>query len=383
MSFFKRKKKQTTEYITEQEKPPVQDDIKKRVPQDIKSCCEQMIEAARELKEEQDEYRVVTDYLKDIQLLEELEEDEYAEIRSAAEKLRNLDRARNEYQNSERRISDVQFIQMQQEEDRIPDAILRLQSNESYQASIKRDMNRLEGEKTEWQYNKLELLRQQKLLRGASFALLGIFAMCVAILFVLQTGFRQDTKIAWLVILFLAAVCGVGIFIKMSLNETEIRQSEVNMNYAIELLNKITFKYVNITNAVDYAREKYHVKNSYELNYLWEQYLCEVREREKFKQTNEDLQYFNTKLVRLLKRYRLYDAQVWVNQTSALVDKKEMVEVKHSLIVRRQRLRSRMEINVRNLKDLRNRIDKMLTKQNMYTPEIRDIIDSIDQLNVS
>lgn len=383
MSFFKRKKKQTIEYITEQEKPPVQDDIKKRVPQDIKSCCEQMIEAARELKEEQDEYRVVTDYLKDIQLLEELEEDEYAEIRSAAEKLRNLDRARNEYQNSERRISDVQFIQMQQEEDRIPDAILRLQSNESYQASIKRDMNRLEGEKTEWQYNKLELLRQQKLLRGASFALLGIFAMCVAILFVLQTGFRQDTKIAWLVILFLAAVCGVGIFIKMSLNETEIRQSEVNMNYAIELLNKITFKYVNITNAVDYAREKYHVKNSYELNYLWEQYLCEVREREKFKQTNEDLQYFNTKLVRLLKRYRLYDAQVWVNQTSALVDKKEMVEVKHSLIVRRQRLRSRMEINVRNLKDLRNRIDKMLTKQNMYTPEIRDIIDSIDQLNVS
>ncbi len=383
MSFFKRKKKQTTEYITEQEKPPVQDDIKKRVPQDIKSCCEQMIEAARELKEEQDEYRVVTDYLKDIQLLEELEEDEYAEIRSAAEKLRNLDRARNEYQNSERRISDVQFIQMQQEEDRIPDAILRLQSNESYQASIKRDMNRLEGEKTEWQYNKLELLRQQKLLRGASFALLGIFAMCVAILFVLQTGFRQDTKIAWLVILFLAAVCGVGIFIKMSLNETEIRQSEVNMNYAIELLNKITFKYVNITNAVDYAREKYHVKNSYELNYLWEQYLCEVREREKFKQTNEDLQYFNTKLVRLLKRYRLYDAQVWVNQASALVDKKEMVEVKHSLIVRRQRLRSRMEINVRNLKDLRNRIDKMLTKQNMYTPEIRDIIDSIDQLNVS
>lgn len=383
MSFFKRKKKQTTEYITEQEKPPVQDDIKKRVPQDIKSCCEQMIEAARELKEEQDEYRVVTDYLKDIQLLEELEEDEYAEIRSAAEKLRNLDRARNEYQNTERRISDVQFIQMQQEEDRIPDAILRLQSNESYQASIKRDMNRLEGEKTEWQYNKLELLRQQKLLRGASFALLGIFAMCVAILFVLQTGFRQDTKIAWLVILFLAAVCGVGIFIKMSLNETEIRQSEVNMNYAIELLNKITFKYVNITNAVDYAREKYHVKNSYELNYLWEQYLCEVREREKFKQTNEDLQYFNTKLVRLLKRYRLYDAQVWVNQTSALVDKKEMVEVKHSLIVRRQRLRSRMEINVRNLKDLRNRIDKMLTKQNMYTPEIRDIIDSIDQLNVS
>ena len=137
-----------------------------------------------------------------------------------------------------------------------------------------------------------------------------------------------------------------------------------------------------MTNAVDYAREKYHVKNAYELKYLWEQYLNEVKEREKFRQTNEDLEYFNTKLVRLLKRYRLYDASVWINQSSALVDKKEMVEVKHNLIVRRQKLRSRIEYNMQNIRERRDEVDRMLRKEHINTPEVRQIINSIDNLSI-
>ena len=266
-------------------------------------------------------------------------------------RIRKKDRLRDEYQNSEKRISDVQFVQMQQEEDTIPDAIIRLQTNETYQNAVKKDMNYLEGEKTEWYYNKLELLHQQKILKTLSFVLFGVFFASMVILLVLQIGFHTDTTYAWMSVILIAAVGSFCIFIKMSSNQTEIKRSEVNMNHAIVLLNKVKFKYVNVTNAVDYAREKYHVKNAYELKYLWEQYLNEVKEREKFRQTNEDLEYFNTKLVRLLKRYRLYDASVWINQSSALVDKKEMVEVKHNLIVRRQKLRSRIEYNMQNIRE--------------------------------
>ena len=106
----------------------------------------------------------------------------------------------------------------------------------------------------------------------------------------------------------------------------------------------------------------------------------ELKEREKFRQANEDLEYYNTKLVRLLKRYRLYDANVWVNQSSALIDKKEMVEVKHNLIVRRQKLRSRIEYNADNIRNKRAEVDRLLKKEHIDTQEIRQIIDSIDQL---
>lgn len=389
MGFFKRRKKNRIKADTlalESLKLGKEGDAKeeaegkKKIQHEIIGYCEQIIESTKEMEEEKAEYRIVTDYLNDIQMLEDLPENEMAEIRDAAENVQKLDRLRDEYQNAEKRISDSQFVQMQQEEDRIPDAILRLQTNETYQNTIKKDMNYLEGEKNEWYYNKLELIHQQKVLKILSFVLVGILVVCMAVLVVLQIGFKSDITYAWLVVILLAAVCGFSIFIKMSSNQMEIRRSEVNMNHAITLLNKVKFKYVNITNAVDYAREKYHVKNSYELKYLWEQYLNEVKDREKFRQTNEDLEYFNTKLVRLLKKYQLYDAKVWMNQSSALVDKKEMVEVKHNLIVRRQRLRSQIEYHVQNIKEQRAAIDKMLKRENIYTAEIKEIIDSIDRL---
>ena len=354
----------------------------KKVQHYILDCCEQIIEASKEIEEEKAEYKIVTDYLNDIQILEDLPDEEADAIRGAAENVQKLDRLRDEYQNSEKRISDVQFVQMQQEEDTIPDAIIRLQTNETYQNAVKKDMNYLEGEKTEWYYNKLELLHQQKILKMLSFVLFGVFFASMVILLVLQIGFHTDTTYAWMSVILIAAVGSFCIFIKMSSNQTEIKRSEVNMNHAIVLLNKVKFKYVNVTNAVDYAREKYHVKNAYELKYLWEQYLNEVKEREKFRQTNEDLEYFNTKLVRLLKRYRLYDASVWINQSSALVDKKEMVEVKHNLIVRRQKLRSRIEYNMQNIRERRDEVDRMLRKEHINTPEVRQIINSIDNLSI-
>lgn len=351
---------------------------KKKVQDYIMNCCGQIVEAGKELEEEQAEYRIVTDYLNDIQLLEDLPKEDLKEIRSTAESVQALSRQREEYKNAEKKISDVQFIQMQQEEERIPAAIKRLKENEEYQSAVKRDMNYLEGEKTEWHYNKFELVRQQKILKALSFVLPGLLLMCVAVLFVLQTGFFIDTTYAWIIVIFLAAAGGFFIYLKMSKNETEIRRSEVNMNHAIVLLNKVKYRYVNVTNAVDYAREKYHVKNAYEFNYVWEQYLNEVKEREKFRQTNEDLEYFNAKLIRLLSRYHLYDADVWINQSSALIDKKEMVEVKHNLIVRRQKLRSRIEYNTQNIRDRRSEIDQILKKERIDSPQIRQILDSIN-----
>ena len=113
-------------------------------------CCEQIIEARKEIEEETAEYRIVTSYLNDIQILEELPEEDRREITNAAENVQKLDRLRDDFQNSEKKISDVQFVQMQQEENEIPDAIVRLQTNEAYQNTVKKDMNYLEGEKTEW-----------------------------------------------------------------------------------------------------------------------------------------------------------------------------------------------------------------------------------------
>lgn len=148
----------------------------------------------------------------------------------------------------------------------------------------------------------------------------------------------------------------------------------------LQLLNKITFKYVNVTNAVDYACEKYHAKNSYELNYIWEQYLEEVRERDKYQKTNDELEYFNDKLMMILHRYRLYDTKIWIYQAQALLDKKEMVEVKHELLVRRQKLRATMEEQITNIQKAKRDILKIVKEHPGNEGEIKGILNSIDEM---
>ena len=92
------------------------------------------------------------------------------------------------------------------------------------------------------------------------------------------------------------------------------------------------------------------------------------------------MEYYNTKLVRLLKRYRLYDASVWVNQSSALVEKKEMVEVKHNLVVRRQKLRSRIEYSAQCIREYRQEIERMLKKYKIEDMNIRTAPDESSEL---
>ncbi len=144
-------------------------------------------------------------------------------------------------------------------------------------------------------------------------------------------------------------------------------------------MNKISFKYVNVTNAVDYACEKYHVENSYELNYIWDQYLEAVQEREKYQRTNDDLEYFNDKLIQLLHGYRLYDARIWIYQVHALLDKKEMVEVKHELVVRRQKLRSSMETQVARIQGAKEEILKLVKAHPGNESEIQAILEELDR----
>ncbi len=385
MFFRKRKKKEKAveenfEEIREHLAEPESQDPEK-VEHYAIDCCEQMIEISKELEDQKAEYRVVTSYLNDVEILENLPEEEQKELADIAQNVAQLNVSRDAFLNTSKKISDAQFAQMQQEEDEIPKAIKRLQSNETYQMTIKRDMTYLDGKKHQWTYHKEEMKRQKKFLKNAAYALTGMFVLVAIILITVQLGFNGDVGLAWTILVF--AVAGAGAYISWKMQDCvyEIKQAEVNINGAIVLLNKVKLKYVNITSAVDYACEKYHVKNSHELNYMWEQYMEAVKEKEKYAKTNEELEYFNGRLVRMLKNYQLYDPKVWVYQAQALIEKKEMVEVKHNLLVRRQKLRSRIEYNVENLKAQKLEVEKMMGKMGEHAAKIQQIVDAIERIS--
>lgn len=342
--------------------------------------CEQLMEHAREIDDGKKEYHIITSYLNDIEIIENLPPDKSEEIYKVAEYVTKLNQARDQFLTTSKRLSDAQVHMIQMLEDEIPDIVKNLRANENYQAAVKRDMQYLEGERQEWEIQKKERRRQQKSLRRASLLLLYAVATVAVLLLVLSIGFQMDLQYAWIATIALAAFSAAAIVFQLESGRRDIRQADVNINYAITLLNKVKIKYVNITNAVDYTCDKYHVRDSRELAYQWDMYQEAVREQEKYRQTNEDLNYYYDKLVGLLKKCSLYDSRIWIEQPQALIEPKEMVEIKHNLLVRRQKLRSKIAYNLEMVKKGRQEVDRMVKANQEVSPQLLDVIREIDKM---
>lgn len=382
-SFFKRRAKEVETEETEQSAGTSSGKNRrnaKRVDQYVVERLEQIIEITRDIEETKAEYRKVTSGLNDIKLLEELPEEERKKIQETAASVMQLNTARTEFLNASKKLSDVRFAQFEQEESEIPAAIKRLHSNEMYRDTVEKDMKYVEREKSEWVLRKEFLEHQQIRFKNLLYILVGIAVTTAVILAILQFALNMDCYYAWMILVFVTAIAVCIVYIRIQDDGMEITAAERNLNRSIVLMNRVKIRYVNIVNAVDYACEKYHVHSAGELNRYWEYYMEAVKEREKFQRANEDLDYFNGRLIRQLSNYELQDTKVWLTQANALVDAKEMVEIKHELVNRRQKLREQMEYNLKAIRGLRNDVGRFVTRVGGMQAQVEEILNSVDRL---
>ena len=191
---------------------------------------------------------------------------------------------------------------------------------------------------------------------------------------------NYDLTIAYLILFFVGAFGAFGVYLRTNMLQKQMRGAIRNINQSINLLNVVRMKYANVTKAIEYTKDKFNVHSSTELNYIWEQYVDAVREKERFLKNNDDLEYFTGRLMRILQKVELYDRKIWLSQTKALVDANEMVEIKHNLVRRRQKIRDHIEENRRIVQSERNEIDHLMEEHEHYVPEIMEIIKSVDKL---
>ncbi len=104
------------------------------------------------------------------------------------------------------------------------------------------------------------------------------------------------------------------------------------------------------------------------------------KDRERLIEANEDLEYYRNAMVELLRSYNLYDAITWPYQVDALLDPKEMVEVKHAHLEKRQNVRLRMGELIDTVRDTKNVVEKLTTEQNVLNAEVRGIIETVNRI---
>jgi hypothetical protein len=347
----------------------------------VVELCEEIIDSSREIEEARTKFQQVDAQLSDIASIESMTDEQRGVIEDSIQHIRALDKTRSEMMESEKKISDTQFAQMQDEEESVPYSVKRLKSNEAYLDAIKRDMNFLEGEKVEWGFMRQEYEHRQVVLRGFAMVLLALFSLAVLVLLVIRFYMDYDIQLILLVVAFITTLFGAFILIKYQDCSRDIRRCDVNKNQAIQLENRVKLKYVNIKNAVDYTCEKYHVNNAYELTYLYEQFQETVKEKEKFKQTSDDLNYYTGKLEEQLESLELSDISYWVHCMDALVNEKEMVSLKGGLIERRQKLQKSIEENLASIEEMKREVNESTRYMGEVSDQVKQILQKIDELN--
>lgn len=380
---FKRKKKKRNieeAHIPRGEIKFVEPDDESTVYDYVINLCEQMIDISKDMDEVRREYDRVTSYLNDIQVVETLDGEPKAQLIDIATQVSKLMKVRSDYLNAEKKISDDTFRQMQELEDEIPTIVRRLKENETYLEVVKRDLNRLAGEKIEWSVVKQEAEDEQEELRRLSKILLFIFGGTAILVASISIMLKWELLPLFIVAL-MATLAASYVMIRMQECAADIKQSEININHTIILENRVKIKYVNAKNAIDYTCERFHVKDSKELTYNYEQYIEVCKEREKLKQTNEDLEYFSNRLVRILRGLHLYDAKIWLNYADAVIDPREMVELKHELFTRRQGLRDRIEYNLDAVSVMQKEADKYVEKMGNKSSQVRAILKKVEEMN--
>lgn len=311
----------------------------------MQDCKEQIREAAEELENLNFEYGKVTSYLKDMEEIEALPEEERAELNASAEKIQELENRRGAYLEKKNRMSDEKYHQMERMEDEAEEGLRKLSETEEYQNLIRKDMSRLDGEKHAYLYRKDELKGMIADARGMAVICSVALIVCFVVLFTLKYALRMDTQIGFLMTTGLAALVIMLLFVKYTESVKELKRVEKGINRIIMLHNRVKIRYVNNTNLLDYLYMKYKVSSAKEFQSLWEKYKVEKEERKRYREAELELDERQQELLNILKCYQVKDPAIWLHQTAALLDNKEMVEIRHGLIIRRQSLRRRMDYN--------------------------------------
>jgi hypothetical protein len=236
----------------------------------------------------------------------------------------------------------------------------------------------LENEKQACQYRRTEALAAMENLRGMAIICTAAVFSCMALLLIMQFAFEMDVQVGYILTAGVAAIALTAIYMKYLDASSERKRASASLNKVICLQNRVKIRYVNNTSLLDYLYLKYGVSSAKELGSLWEKYQSEKVERSKIQETMKDLTFSQEEMLQILRRHRLYDPLIWLRQVEALIDPKEMVEVRHSFIVRRQKLRKQMEFNTENAQKAQQEVRLLVEEYPHYAREILKMVSDYE-----
>ncbi|MCR5210336.1 MAG: hypothetical protein K6C99_09010 [Lachnospiraceae bacterium] len=338
----------------------------------------QMSEAADKSEQSRDEYEAVTALLMDMDTIDKLPNDIKSVIIDDAGKIEQIEKARRQIFLNGGKMKEKRIQQLERLEDDIPSGIGKMREAEKYRNLVLRDLRRLDAERNSYRYQMREA--QITLANSKGIAVICATAMicCIILLMILQFGFELEVIWGYLLICAAGAVTLTALFVKHSDAVRDLKRLEKIRNRLIALHNTVKIRYVNNTKLLSYLYMKYGTESSDDLEKEWELYTAEIAARAKDNELKQELNYYYDRLTDTLRTNGIKDPEIWIRQTEALLDQREMVEVRHALIARRGQLREQLVYNKEIAEKAQKKIKDLAKNFPQYSAEIADIVERYD-----
>lgn len=337
-----------------------------------------MAESAEKMEQCQAEYEAVTSLLIDMEEIDNLSKDVKLEMMNYAEKIESIEKQRRILYKKTGLMPEAKVSAMEKLETEIPSGIKKMKEAEEYRKLVNQDLKKLDSERNACYFRKRELKTTLANSKGIAVITGIALAMCFALLIILKFMYDMDVNIGFLIAGGAGAITITVLYVRFIEANAELRKLSKMMNKLINLHNTVKIRYINNTNLLSYLYMKYNVDSSEELESDWKLYVEEVGAREKDEQLKYDLDYYYNKLTKVLKKNNIKDPDIWTRQYKALYDKREMVEVRHALIGRRQKLREQMEYNEGIAIKAQSHIKDLGQRFPQYSSEIAAIVNKFD-----
>ena len=341
-------------------------------------CLDQMEESSREVELLAGEYQLVTDYLTDVDEIDALPAGKKSELESCAKQFAAYSSEIQKYRERKSRMSDIEYYTLKKREPEVEEGIAKIREAEKYAVAVKRDLRRLDGERQARLFIKNESRKNMSNYKGMVVIFIGAYVLCMLLLLFFQFALDLNVFIGYFLATALVAIAAAVTAIKYMDATKELKHAQAEINKLIALQNTVKIRYVNNRKLLEFLYLKYHVENGDKLEKLWKAYQLEKEERRQFTEAQAQSEYFQKHLIELLSNVRVRYPDRWVYQTGAFLDPREMVEIRHELIIRRQRVREQIDYNKKLAEDAKSEIEEVARVYPEYAGEIIELLNSKD-----
>lgn len=340
----------------------------------ITHLYDEIKDAKQQCEDAKFEYGQATSYLKDIQLIDNAEPEERKVLREIAQGIHDLNKERNRIQKQKYKITDGQRQALDTHEDRIDGDLQRIKESEDYLIKVKNDLRQLTSEKNMLLNDENEIIQKQGLLRVLTKSVAIISIAMLALIITVYYCFKVDIVYPFLGLIAFIFISLVFIVLESRKNRIDMAMTQQKCNRAITLLNRVKIKYVNTFHVIEAIVNRYSVRNGMELDFVYSQYRKAKAEWNRQQESTKVLAKYNQVLVHELQKLGVKDREIWFYQAEALVDDREMVEVRHRLNTQRQSMRQRLDYNADVMEKCLNEMEKIREKNQQYREDVENIL---------